>query len=190
MNTKNYPVLNLKLDERALTVTSGNSDLHDSTLFTVAYTVLNEEGKPVNLVSNGSETIHEAPGKTIVVNPIGSGLFRAIYDVSSLVVPLNVFKIANYKRLVECFSDDQCNKLLKDSVQNVIYDLCWALLHNRLDSSNTQKTQWHELFGTINERGLVHGDCQCCMQSKKNSSAQCKWIWKDKCSKLELANDH
>jgi hypothetical protein len=80
--SKDYPILRLKLNDTALTVASESSNRQYPHPFTVAYSVLNEDGKPLNLVSNGSETTHEAPGKTIVVDPAGSGLFRAIYDVS------------------------------------------------------------------------------------------------------------
>lgn len=76
--------MRLKLTDIALTVSSESSNRQNPHPFTVAYSVLNEEGRPLNLVSNGSEISHDAPGKTIVVDPIGGGFFRAIYDVRFL----------------------------------------------------------------------------------------------------------
>lgn len=72
----------MKLEDQKLSVSSESSNKREPHEFTVAYSILNEEGKPANFVSNGSDATHEFSGQTVVISPESDGFFRAIYDVS------------------------------------------------------------------------------------------------------------
>ncbi|KAI6225341.1 Matrix non-peptidase-like protein 1 [Aphelenchoides fujianensis] len=179
VDSSNYPVLRLKQSEGQLSVKAENSDPADDHEFTVAYGLLNEAAKRHDYVHNGTEQTFDAPGQTVVVDPNSTAYFRAIYDVDT------------YKRITECVENKQCAEISPEAAENTFSDLCWALLADRLDTSPTkeQLPQWHELFRKLSAGNHVRGDCNCCMQSGSQISGQCKWTYRDKCSRLSLRID-
>ncbi|KAI6235881.1 Mnp-1 [Aphelenchoides besseyi] len=179
VESSNYPILRLRQSESNLTVFAENSDKSDDHQFTLAYGLLNEAGKRHEFVHNGTEQTFEAPGNTVVVDPNTTAYFRAVYDVET------------YKRITECALNKQCAEISTEASENTFNDLCWALMADRLDptAKSEQIPQWHELFEKLAAHNLVYGDCYCCVQSGAKTNGQCKWTWRDKCSRLTLRID-
>ena len=98
-------------------------------------------------------------------------------------------QIDTYETLHECRANASCAHLPEAAVASAYTDLCWALLHDRLerDASEARVRRWHALFLALSGAELVHDDCACCMQRRTQASAACKWTWTDKCQRLALA---
>lgn len=81
-----------------------------------------------------------------------------------------------------------CPAVSDAALKNALGDLCWALLENVLDEADNA-SKWKPLFRRLSQAGdAVHGDCSCCMEERSAAKAQCRWTWRDKCSRIPLLN--
>ncbi|CAD5221004.1 unnamed protein product [Bursaphelenchus xylophilus] len=173
-NSPDYPTLKFKMSGHHLSVQLENEAGEVKKLdMTVPFGLLDNRGRHLTLVHNGSEIEEDLEGITVLANPNTTTLFRSLYDVE------------NYDRLANCALDSACQDFSQDLVAQAFSDLCWAHLHNKL-KTNGRDQQWQQLFRKLAKSSLVHPDCACCMQTRTEASSKCKWTWKSKCSSLSL----
>lgn len=88
--------------------------------------------------------------------------------------------------LLECYNIGNCASLSFDAITNAFNDLCWALMSNQLNK-NIENVKWYSVFKNLSHKDVIRDpDCACCMQRRSDAKAQCRWTWRDKCSKITL----
>ncbi|CAD5214984.1 unnamed protein product [Bursaphelenchus okinawaensis] len=173
-SSPDYPTLKFKMSGHHLSVQLENEAGEEKQLdMTVPFGLLDNRGRHLTLVHNGTTIEENLEGTTVLANPNTTTLFRSLYDVD------------NYDRLANCALDATCQEFSTDLVSQAFSDLCWAHLHNKI-KTNGHNQQWQLLFKKLAKTTLVKPDCACCMQSKEEATAKCKWTWKSRCSSLQL----
>ena len=171
----------------------------------IPFEVVDEARRVLRLTLHETQQHVHKPANYIVAVP--NSYVRHIYNVTcfisiSFLYDLSlrpIVKVENYEKLAECFVADgsggKCPTTDEYALRSAMGDLCWALLDNRLGSNGTlslgSRDQWHSLFRTLSaKKELLSGDCSCCMQEREvaTATAQCRWTWRDKCSRISIVN--
>ncbi|KAI1721477.1 matrix non-peptidase like protein 1 [Ditylenchus destructor] len=168
-----YPVIHVNFVNSSLVVSQDSASSNKT--YVIPVEVVDDARKISKVLLNDTQIAVHRPAAYVVAQP--NTYARHIYNVE------------NYAKLVDCVGDrgeDRCPSISRDSLANTFNDLCWALLHNRLNEVD-KAAQWRAVFERLVAQGnVVQGDCACCMEKKGAAKAQCRWTWRDKCSQISL----
>uniref|UniRef100_A0A914DQU1 Aminopeptidase N-like N-terminal domain-containing protein n=1 Tax=Acrobeloides nanus TaxID=290746 RepID=A0A914DQU1_9BILA len=177
MGSSSYPLIKAEIFTNGSLVITQESVQGNTELFTLPIELSNDQGETQRLVIGSTRLVTQFPSNFIILDAEQRLFARIIYNVE------------NYRQLKDCYQSPTTCKISRESLKNAFNDLCFAFLVNRLDNSGTNVHAWYSLFENLgnltSELGLR--DCECCMKRQKDSAPKCKWIWRDKCSKLSLA---
>ncbi|KAE9551766.1 hypothetical protein FO519_005003 [Halicephalobus sp. NKZ332] len=175
-----YPVIRINhLSNGHLTISQESQQLNTTERFTVPIDILDDTLKNSQVILDKSPIQVHKPSRFLVVDPEGHSYQRTLYNVES------------YSNVAYCARQGASCPIQPKSLKNIFSDMCWALMENKLETVKSKIPAWHQVFGELIKLGTSYfeNDCSCCMRkSSETISNQCKWIWKDKCSGLFLAN--
>uniref|UniRef100_A0A0N5A2I4 Aminopeptidase n=1 Tax=Parastrongyloides trichosuri TaxID=131310 RepID=A0A0N5A2I4_PARTI len=138
---------------------------------------------------------------TVNIDPSTSYI---IADPSNALYARILYNSNNYKSIASCTPD--CDGIEKQNIERIFNDFCWGLLNNKLTYSTsiesdtkTEKDTWKQFFKIISKKNregifstrdyrdeVISQECNCCLDKSSARSSACKWIWKDKCEKIDV----
>uniref|UniRef100_A0A7E4VYJ2 Peptidase_M1_N domain-containing protein n=1 Tax=Panagrellus redivivus TaxID=6233 RepID=A0A7E4VYJ2_PANRE len=176
---EDYPVINVNHQSGSSLVIDQQQPTN-STPYTVVVELLDDTLKKSTHKIDGNQAAQASNAQFVIADPFNKGYFRTIYNPE------------NYGKIAACIKSPQGCVIDTKIIKGVFTDMCWALLEDRLDTKDSpQIPVWHRLFAEFSDidKSYFPGDCNCCINKRSVAGSHCKWTWRDKCSRLALANN-